>query len=85
MDGKVHLKPVLPSGIRWKLGNKKLVFARLGLFLLLAVFWLCCNSRKYEAELRTLLFENNEEVKVRNGLSWNDVSFPFHHDVIFPM
>jgi hypothetical protein len=82
MDGKVRLKPVFPSGVLWKLGSKKLVFTRVGLFLLLAVFWLCWNIRQYEEDLRALLSENNKKGKVRNGLSWKDVSFPFHLDVM---
>jgi hypothetical protein len=83
-DGKVHLKPVLPSGICRKLGTKKPVFTKVGLFLLLAVSWLCWNitHRQYEKELRTLLFENKEKDKLRNGLSWNEVSLSFHLDVI---
>jgi len=80
MDGKVRPRLVLPSGTRRKLGS--IVFTRVGLFLLLAVFWLRWNIRKYGKELQTLLFESYEEGKVRSGLSWNEVSFPFHLDVI---
>ena len=80
MDGKVRPRLVLPSGTRRKLGS--IVFTRVGLFLLLAVFWLRWNSSHYGKELHTLLFGNYEEGKVRSGLSWNEVSFPFHLDVI---
>ena len=80
MDGKVRPRLVLPSGTRRKLGS--IVFTRVGLFLLLAVFWLRWNIRKYGKELQKLLFESYEEGKVRSGLSWNEVSFPFHLDVI---
>ena len=80
MDGKVRPRLVLPSGTRRKLGS--IVFTRVGLFLLLAVFWLRWNIRKYGKELQTLLFESYEEGKVRSGLSWNEVSIPFHLDVI---
>jgi hypothetical protein len=80
MDGKVCPRLVLPSGTRRKLGS--IVFTRVGLFRLLAVFWLCWNSSHYGKELHTLLFENYEEGKVRSGLSWNEASFPVHLDII---
>ena len=80
MDGKVRPRLVLPSGTRRKLSS--IVFTRVGLFLLLAVLWVCWNSSHYGKELQTLLFGNYEEVKVRSELSWNEVSFPVHLDVI---
>ncbi len=57
MNAKVRLELILPPGTCRKRGSMELVFIRVGLFLLLAVFWLYWNSRQYEKQLRTLVLD----------------------------
>jgi hypothetical protein len=76
MDVKVRLKLITTSGAHKKLGSVKLVFTRVGLALLLVVFWLCWNRRQYAQDLRRLWVGKNIEGEVGTGLRWGEVLRP---------